>query len=49
MRGKSLTCREALSKSAVYDRLRVADPEKKKSSLPASQRLAAHRRGKAKV
>src|SRR6266487_3676642 len=51
MLGKSLTCREASLSLAVCDRRimpnRVGDPKKKKGSLPASQRLAAHRRGRA--
>jgi len=47
MRGKSPTCREALTDLAVYDR-GSKTLRKKKDSLPASRRLAAHRRGQAR-
>jgi len=45
MRGKSLTCRESLPKLAVYDR--GSETLEQRQSVPASQRLAAHRSGKA--
>jgi hypothetical protein len=48
MRGKSLTCRRVPPLSrAVYDR--VTDPKKVIGSPSASQRLAAHRQGRALV
>src|SRR5205085_5004326 len=47
MRGKSLTCRKSpIIDLAVYDR-GSETPPKKKGSVTASHRLAAHRRGEA--
>ena len=48
MRGKSLTCLWNFLNLAVYKRLfRVADPMNLFARVTASQRLAAHQRGKA--
>ena len=46
MRGKSLTCREGVFRYGGL-RPRVGDPKKEGVRVPASQRLAAHRSGKA--
>src|SRR5262252_9547221 len=49
MRGKTSTCRRALQTSLVYDLGKLVGDQKKLVSCPASQRLAAHRRGRARA
>jgi len=48
MRGKSATCRKVPIKNlSVYDQEDVVGDQDEKKTLPASLRLAAHRRGRA--